>query len=431
MKNTQSSAKADKISVQYVPTNSLRAADYNPRKHDEVAAEKLKDSIKRYGLVDPILVNNAQNRKGIILGGHFRWEIAKELGFEQVPVVFLNINSIEREKELNLRLNRNIGTWDWELLQTFEMNLLLDVGFDDVDLSHVWDDILSIEEDGFDSEKVAAAIKKPKTKSGEMFRLGNHVLLCGDSTDPKVVTRVMGKHRIDMLYSDSPYNISLNYSNGISTNGKYGGKVDDNKSPTEYRAFLKSCIENAKSVAKPNTHFFMWCDQTYIGLLQSLYEELNIKNKRVCLWIKNNLNMTPKIAFNKAYESCVYGVIGSPYLCDKVMNLTEILNRDIQPGNRTIDDIVDLFDIWLAKRLNAQDYTAPTEKPVSLHEKPLKRCTKPGDIVLDLCGGSGSTMAACEQMKRKSFTIEKDPIFCDVILQRYAQLTKTNAKRIG
>ncbi|MEK7624995.1 MAG: DNA modification methylase [Patescibacteria group bacterium] len=419
------------IKVEYVAIDALTTPSFNPRKHDVIAEEKLKDSIKRFGMLDPLIVNSAPKRKNIVIGGNFRLSVAKSLGFTQVPVVYVNIPDLEREKELNVRLNRNTGEWDWDLLKEFNMEMLIEVGFDETDLSHIWDDTLSVEEDDFDSEKAAAAIKKPKTKLGEMFQLGDHILLCGDSTDPKAVSHIMGKHKVDMCYSDFPYNISLDYSKGISTKGKYGGKVDDNKSPVEYRVFLKTCIENAKAVAKPDAHFFMWVDQLSIGLLQSLYEETGIKNKRVCLWVKNNFNMTPQIAFNKAYEPCVYGVIGSPYLCDKVMNLTEILNRDIQPGNRTIDDIVDLFDIWLAKRLNGQDYTHPTEKPVSLHEKPLRRCTKPGDIVLDLFGGSGSTMAACEQMKRKSFTIEKDPVFCDVIIQRYEKLTNQKAKRIN
>lgn len=420
-----------RIETIYVDADILIPADYNPRKHDAVAEEKLRESIKRFGFIDPIIANAAPKRKNIVLGGHFRLEVARSLGMTQVPVVYVHIPNIDKERELNVRLNKNTGEWNWDLLKEFDMELLIDVGFDDTDLGHIWDDALTIEEDNFDALKVASEIKEPKTKVGDMFQLGNHILLCGDSTDQKTVARVMGKHRFDMLYADSPYNISLDYSKGISTKGKYGGKVDDNKSPAEYRVFLSSCIENAKSVAKPDAHFFMWCDQSYIGLLQSLYEELGIANKRVCFWVKNNFNMTPQVAFNKAYEPVIYGTIGSPYLNKAVTNLTEIINRDIQPGNRTIDDIVDLFDIWLAKRINAQDYTHPTEKPVSLHEKPLRRCTKPGDIILDLYGGSGSTMAACEQMKRKSFTIEKSQVFCDVIIKRYENLTGKKAKRIN
>lgn len=421
----------DKIAVSYVLASTLKPAEYNPRTHDAIAEEKLKESIQRFGLVDPILVNSAPARKNIVIGGHFRLEVAKALGIETVPVVFLNIPSIEREKELNLRLNRNTGDWDYDLLKSFDLDLLLDIGFDSGDLRDIWDSSLQTEDDDFDAEQVAASIKKPSTKLGQMFQLGDHRLLCADSTDSKNVAKLLGKHRVDMFYSDPPYNIALDYSKGISTKGKYGGKVDDHKTLAEYRAFLSSCLGNAKEFLKPNAHVFTWCDQAYIGLLQSLYEEHTIAHKRVCLWIKNNFNMTPHIAFNKAYEPCIYGTVGNPYLNEVASNFTEILNREIQPGNRTIDDIVDLFDIWLAKRINAQDYEHPTQKPTVLHEKPLRRCTKPGDVVLDLFGGSGSTLIACEQMKRRCFTIEFNPIFCDVIIQRYEKLTNTKAKLIN
>ncbi|PJA39676.1 hypothetical protein CO179_04765, partial [candidate division WWE3 bacterium CG_4_9_14_3_um_filter_39_7] len=152
-----------------------------------------------------------------------------------------------------------------------------------------------------------------------------------------------------------------------------------------------------------------------------------IENKRVCLWIKNNFNVTPNVAFNKVYEPCVYGTIGSPYLATNVTKYHEILNKEVDSGNRAIDDIIDLFNIWLVKRIPTQDYEHPTEKPSTLHEKPLKRCTKPGDIVLDLFGGSGSTMMACEQLNRACYMVEIEPIFCDLIIRRYQQLTGKEA----
>lgn len=418
------------IKVVYVPTTSLKPAEYNPRKHDAVAAEKLKDSIRRYGLVDPILVNSAPRRYGVILGGHFRWKVAQEIGIKQVPVVFLNIPNIEREKELNLRLNRNTGEWDWDLLKGFDIDLLLDIGFDDVDLGHIWDDSLEIEDDGFDVEKELAKIKKPIVKPGEIYQLGSHHLICGDSTDPEVVKKLVGKVGIDMIYSDPPYNIALDYSKGIGTSGKYGGKTNDKKTVLDYRQFLKSLMENALAVSNPDTHVFFWCDEIYIGLVQGLYQEIGVANKRVCLWVKNNFNVTPQVAFNKSYEPCVYGTRGKPYLSPKVQNLNELLNKEIGTGNQVAEDILDMLSIWLAKRLPGQNYEHPTEKPPTLHEKALRRCTKPGDAILDLCGGSGSTLIACEQLKRRAFLAEVEPVFCDLIIRRFEALTKTKAKKL-
>jgi len=416
------------IKIQYISVEQLRSAEYNPRTNTDKQSQELKKSLTNFDVVEPIIVNSAQNRKNIIIGGHFRWRIAKELGYKEIPVVYVNIPNVAKEKELNLRLNRNTGEWDFELLKDFDVELLLDVGFDDSDLSHIWDDNLGIEDDEFDVEKELEKIKKPKTKLGDVYELGVHRLICGDATDPEVVKKLVGANKISMVYCDPPYNISLDYSNGIGTNGKYGGKTNDKKSEEEYKAFLKKTLENGLSVSLPNSHIFYWCDENYIWLIQEIYKNLGIVNKRVCLWIKNNQNVTPQTAFNKVYEPCVYGVRGTPYLSESVKNLNEVLNKEVGTGNRLTDDILDLFNIWLAKRLPAQEYEHPTEKPPTLHEKALRRCTKAGDIVLDLFGGSGSTLIACEQLKRRAFLCEIEPIFCDLIIKRYEVLTGKEAR---
>jgi len=408
----------------------LNPAIYNPRKWSDKQRSDLKQSLKRFGLVDPIIVNKAPKRKNIVIGGHFRLDIAKELGYKTVPVVYLNIPNLKKEKELNMRLNKNQGEWDMDMLQSFDMDVLLDVGFDDTDLSSIWDDALATEDDNFDEEKELEKIKKPKTKSGDVFQLGKHRLICGDATDPSIIKKLVGRHKIDMIYSDPPYNINLSYDKGVGNKQSYGGSTNDNKSDTEYRSFLRTSIENALSVAAPNFHCFYWCDERYIGLLQDLYREVGINPQRVCLWIKNGANVTPQVAFNKAYEPCVYGRCNKPYLSPKVQNLTEILNKEIETGNRCIDDILDLFNIWLVKRLPGNEYSHPTQKPISLAEKPLRRCTKPNDTVLDSFGGSGSTLISCEQMKRRAFLCEKEPIFCDLIIHRYENLTNQKAKRL-
>lgn len=430
-KNVKKKVADEKLQIMHVDTSLLKASDYNPRKWDKKAESGLKESIKRFGMCDPIIANGANNRLNIVIGGHFRLHVAKILGFKDVPVVYLNIPDIKKEKELNLRLNRNTGEWDLDLLKTFELEMLMDVGFDDNDLSDIWDGALETDDDGFDVEKELKKIETPKTKLGDIYQLGKHILICGDSTDPKVVAQLAKEKEVSMLYFDSPYNISLDYSKGISTSGKYGGKVDDNKDPAEYKEFVKNILSNGLSIAKSDCHVFEYCDQNYVGMIQIIFEELGIKNKRTCLWIKNNFNMTPQTAFNKVYEPCVYGTTGKPYLSPHEKNLNEILNKEIGSGNNAVDEIMDMLDIWVAKRLNAKDYTHPTEKPVTLHEKPLRRCTKIGDTVLDLFGGSGSTLIACHQMKRRCLTVELSPVFCDLIVKRYEVLTGEKTKLIN
>jgi DNA modification methylase len=243
--------------------------------------------------------------------------------------------------------------------------------------------------------------------------------------------------KADMVYCDSPYNIGLNYDTGIGTSTKYRKNfpdlkykgVNDNKKTPEYKQFLDSTIKNALKVSNPDAHIFYWCDENYIWLLQELYRENKIHADRVCLWIKNNFNVTPQIAFNKVYEACVYGKIGKPYLNKNFKNFNEILNKEIESGNQGLDEILEMINIWLIKRDNTSEYLHPTQKPITLHESPIKRCTRPGDILLDLFGGSGSTLISAEQSKRKAYLCEIDPIFCTVILNRFEQYTgKKGAK---
>ena len=222
----------------------------------------------------------------------------------------------------------------------------------------------------------------------------------------------------------------MDYDKGIGGEKSYGGKVDDKKSKPEYRKFVHTLMENALKVSAKDSHHFWYHDGRYTGMMQTLFDELGIKYKRTCLWIKNGANMTPQTAFSKMYEPALYGVKGRPYLSPKHTKFAEILNRDIGTGNAALDDIMDMVDIWLAKRDAGQDYEHPTQKPLSLHERPLNRCTKIGDAVLDLCGGSGSTLLSCEQMRRRAFLVEKNPVFCQVIVNRYEKFTGDKAIKL-
>jgi len=417
------------INIVYVPVKELRPATYNPRKISPEALAQLKESITRFEMVDPVIVNAAPKRKNVVIGGHQRLRAAKELGHKSVPVVYVNIPSIDKEKELNLRLNRNTGEWDWSKLKIFEADFLSEIGFDDSDLSNIFDD-LNVEDDEFDVEKELEKIKKPTVKPGDMYQLGDHRIICGDSTDPRVIQRLLGGRKANTILTDPPFNISLDYNKGVGGRRNYGGTVDDAKPDDEYKAFLASALKNGLAVSEKDSHVFTYCDQKYIWLLQTLYAELGIANKRVCLWIKNNSSPTPHVAFNKQYEPCVYGTVGKPYLSDKVLNLAEILNSEIGTGNQTFEDIYDLIDIWLVKRLNATDYRHPTEKSPKLHERALRRCTKPNHIVLDLFGGSGSLLVACEQLKRSAYLVEREPVFVELVINRFEKLTGTKAKKI-
>jgi DNA modification methylase len=420
------------MKIEQVQISELRPAVYNPRKWDEKIISDMTESITRFGLCDPLIVNGTPARKNILIGGHLRLKVATNLGFTEVPVVYLDIPEIEREQELNLRLNKNLGNWDEELLKAFDTGLLLEVGFTPDDLNSFFDDVLTVTDDEFNVNEELEKIVTPLTKPGDLYELGEHRLLCGNSLDPNDVAKLMANFKADMIYSDPPYNIGLDYRNGIGTKGKYTDEklVNDSKTKDDYETFIKTSIKNALAVSKYDVHVFYWCDERYVWLLQKLYEEHSVTNRRLCLWVKNNFAPTPQIAFNKVIELCVYGTRGSPPLNPNIKNLSEILNSDVHSIGM-YDDLMSIVQLWLVRRDNTADYEHPTQKPITLNEKPIKRCSVPGEIILDLFGGSGSTLIAAEQLKRRAFLVELDPTFCDVIIKRYEHLTGNHAKKIN
>lgn len=403
--------------------------DKNPRTLSTQQQKDLEASLMKFGLAEIPAIN----RDNTLIAGHQRIKVLLALGKgeEKIDVRVPNrkLNKKEFEEYL-LRSNRNTGSWSLDLLRTFDTEFLLEIGFDDTDLSDIWDDVLEIEDDEFDEEKEAEKAQKTKIKDGDMFKLGEHVLACGDSTNIDVITNLVGKNKIDILYQDSPYNINYSYDKGQSKKSKYGANVIDDRSDEEFYEFVKTITQNVLAVGNKDMHIFSYADQRYVGLWQRLYAELGIEYKRTALWLKNGFNPTPQVAFNKSYEPCIYGVIGKPYLSDN-KKLSEIMNREIGVGNATLDDIFDYLDIWLAKRDPGNEYNHSTQKPLTLHEKPLRRCSKIGDKVLDPFGGSGSTLLACEQLKRQAFLVEKEPVFCQVIINRFEKLTGKHAKQIN
>ncbi|MEK7570880.1 MAG: DNA methyltransferase [Patescibacteria group bacterium] len=403
----------------------------NPRVLLDNRAELLTESFNKFNLVE-IPVIDTDNT---IIAGHQRVAILMRLGRgeEEIDVRVPNRPLTKEElSEYNLRSNVHVGEWDWNALKGYEIEDLLTVGFNDIDLEKFWDNELAVESDSFDVTKALEEIEKnPIAKPGQIYKCGNHTVICGDSTDIEVVKKLVGDKKVYYINSDPPYNIKLDYSKGIGNKSNYGGKEKDNRPEDTYREFLKQTIENALAVSQPDVHVFYWCDENYVWLLQELYKELKIENKRLCIWIKNNQNVTARIAFNKMTEFCTYGVRGKPSLNATLRNLNEIQNKEIGTGNRSADDIFDQLNIWLVDRLPANEYHHPTMKPPTLYEKAIRRCTKPGDYVLDLFGGSGSQLIAAEQLKRQALLVEQDPIFVDLILLRYEQFTGVKPIRIN
>lgn len=396
----------------------------NPRTITKVAMDKLKRRIKERGFHSVLVVD----KDNTILSGNQRKIALTELGIEEVNVITPSRKLTEDERiKIALESNHNDGEWNLEALKSFNLELLTDVGFDQMKLVEFWHKDDEVQNDNFDVAKELKKITEPKTKLGDIIFLGDHKIICGDSTKPENLKKLLGDEKVSMIYSDPVYNLNINYDGGIGGKQDYGGNVNDTRTFEEYKTFIRESLESALAVSNPNIHVFYYCDQVYIGLIQEIYRSLGISNKRVCLWLKNSQNPVPKIYCNKAYEPAVYGTRGRPYLTELITNLNEVLNKEFGTGNELVTQVDDFLEIWTAKRLSSKDYEHATSKPITLHEKAIKRCTKPNEIILDSFLGSGSTLLAGQQLGRKVYGCELEPRFCDLIIKRFELFTGIKA----
>lgn len=407
----------------------LVPADKNPNINTDTEFSKLKTSIKRDGYVEIIVIDI----DGKIAAGNHRHRAMTELGMADAEIDVRVPNRKLTKTEFDRYLiasNALHGSWDFDVLREFDPELWMQL-LNEEDIAHAFDELAETEDDGWNEEKEIAKIKTPKSKVGELYQLGSHRLIVGDSTNPEVLKKLFDKEHASMIYSDPVYNLSIDYSRGLGGKQNYGGTVNDTRTKSEYRTFLKKSMEAALAVTKDDAHVFYWNDQSQIGLIQELFEELGLKNRRVCLWIKNGMNVTPQVAFSKCYEPCIYATRNKPYLAKGLENLNEVMNKEMGTGNRLTNDILDGLDIWLAKRLAGTEYTHATAKPPQLHERAIRRCTRPGDIILDSFSGSGSTLVAAHQLKRRAFVVELEPLFADLAITRFSRLSHDQVKKLS
>lgn len=406
--------------------DELVPQEINPRTISDKQLSDLKKSLRKYNLVE-IPVVDINNK---ILAGHQRILALKVLGRgeEKIDVRIPNRALTEKESQQYLIASNKLGgDWDYDLLKHFDLDILSDAGFDDMELVSFWDKDNESIDDDFETTKELDKIHSPVTERGDLIIMGKHKLLCASATDPDAVKKLFGKDKAAMYYSDPPYNISLDYNKGVGNKANYGGDVDDDKSPVEYKLFIKEALENAISVSQKDLHIFMWCDEAWVWVFQTLYNDLGIRNRRLNVWLKNNASPCPDVAFNKVLEFCCYGTLGKPFLSQDLTNLNEVMNKGAGTGNSLHDYVT---NVWAVKRLPGNKYSHPTEKNPELHEKAIKRCTKPGDIIFDSFSGSASTMICAHQLDRIVYATETSEVFCDLAIQRYEKLTGDKVKII-
>src|SRR3989344_6632276 len=255
-------AETRDLCIEHVAIENLKPAEYNPRKWDKEAEQHLQESIRRYGIVDPLLVNSAKERKNVVIGGHFRLSVIKGLGFKTVPVVYISIPDIEKEKELNIRLNKNTGEFDWDLLATFDETFLSDVGFSSEDL----DDIFAIEDtpEQFDLAKELKKlnIDKITVQKGDVYDCDGSRIMCGDSTVSQDMQKLVKNEKADMCFTDPPY--ILDYLHGKKKKGAavtaFGAKRDRRYLETDSLPdnFTELWMSNVKAAAKDDFHIIVY-----------------------------------------------------------------------------------------------------------------------------------------------------------------------------
>lgn len=441
---------SEKLQTIYVDIDKLTKADYNPRKWDEKALSDLKASIKRFGLVDPIILNGAENRKNVVIGGHMRLEAAKALGIKQVPAVYINLPDIEKEKELNLRLNKNQGEFDFALLANFAEGFLSDIGFNSEELDSIFD--LEIDNpEIFDLQKELDKldIKKVEIQKGDIWQLGDNRLMCGDSTIEENTLKLMDGHKADMCFTDPPY--ILDYLKGKKKNGKpvegFGAKRNRKYLETDVLPdnFTELWMGNIAKIASDNFHIIVYENWKNLRVIWNEMERYwKVKNMIVWHLPNRNQGFAAKYKFFSKHD---IAMVGSTE--DKAeFNLTpedELLQNEYETALYAIAGKPHWEGYQKGKKIQPTDfieYKAADEKssgqgiifgtkPIEILIPYIKVLTKRGDLIVEPFGGSGSTLIASQKMGRRCFTMEKSPVYAEVIKKRWEKLTGEKGIKIS
>lgn len=440
----------EKLQTVYVNIDELIKADYNPRKWDDKALSDLKESIKRFGIVDPAIVNSAENRKNIVIGGHMRIEAAKALGLKEMPVIYLDISDIEKEKELNLRLNKNQGEFDFALLANFAEDLLQDVGFNSEELDSIfdWDDD---NPEIFDLKKELEKlnIKEIEIQKGDIWQLGDSKLMCGDSTIEENVLKLMNGEKADMCFTDPPY--ILDYLHGKKKNGKpvegFGAKRNRKYLETDELPdnFTELWMGNVSKISKDNFHIIVYENWKNIRTIWNEMEKYwKVKNMLVWHLPNRNQGFAAKYKFFSKHDIAMVGSTES----SETFNLNpedELLQNEYETALYAIAGKPHWEGYEKGKKIQPTDfieYKASDEKSsgqgIIFGTKPLeilipyiKVLTKRGDLIIEPFGGSGSTLIASTKMKRRCYLMEKSPVYAEVIKNRWEKLTGEKGVKIS
>ena len=374
----------------------LKPYSNNPRNNDE-AVPIIVESIKEFGFIGAIVIN----RENVIINGHTRVKAMTELGKKTIPAIVVDHLTKEQEDALRIADNKTgeIAKWNMELLKG-ELEALKDAGFDlgVLAFSHdEIDDILNgdgnVERTGqTDPDDAPEAPEIPVSNAGEIYQLGDHLLMCGDATSPADVARLIGAEEADLWLTDPPYNVAYEGVNGMTIK-------NDSMDDVKFREFLRNSFGLAHKALKPGGSFYIFHSDSEGYNFRGACGDVGLRIRECLIWKKNTF-VLGRQDYQWNHEPCLYGwKDGEAHNWYGDRSQTTAFEFD-KPSRNTVH---------------------PTMKPVGMLSYLLKNSTKKGDTVLDTFGGSGSTIIACQQLGRKCRAMELDPKYCDVIRKRWAE----------
>lgn len=389
----------------WVPIDSLRAWTKNPRRN-EPAIARVAESIQKFGFGAPVVARRADS---MVIAGHTRLLAAKQLGLAQVPVRFLDLTETEA-KQLSLADNKlsELAEWDDDLLADVLKELqaedadLSATGFAADEIDRILSEIDSSELADVDEDELPEPPENPESEPGQVYELGPHRLLCGDSAKPGDVAQALSGRMADLLFADPPYGVS--YQSHMAENGtasRFRKIENDDLAPEELQRFLTECFAGAATVMRPGAAFYVCHANQRPGIYPAFERallECDFHIASVIVWVKPAATMGWQDYRNR-YEPIFYG-----------------WKRGAE--RRAVEDRTETT-VWEIDRDAAASYEHPTQKPVELPARAIRNSTVAGESVLDLFGGSGSTLIAAARTGRRAILIEKDPAYCDVIRKRW------------
>lgn len=414
------------MQIIYKKIEELKPYKNNPRKNDE-AVPYVAESIKQFGFKVPIIID----KNNEIIAGHTRYKASIELKLKEVPCIIADDLTEEQIKAFRLADNKvaEKAEWDMDLLE-LELQDIVDIDMEDFGFAMDISEDENLEEDDYE----VILPDTPKAKLREIYLLGNHRLMCGDSTNPADIQKLMNGAVADLIHTDPPYNVNITNSEGMSIK-------NDNMEEKAFREFINKAMKNAADVLKPGGAFYVWHEDNESITFREALNKNQLSIRECLIWVKNNFNLGRQ-DYQWIHEPCLYGwKDGAAHYFINDRTQSTVFEDSINIDKMKKDELKNM----LKQLLNNQNTEAvsvihedkptkndlhPTMKPIKLCGKLICNSTRAEENVLDLFGGSGSTLIACEQLNRKCYMMEYDPKYVDVIIDRWEQLTGQKAKKL-